>query len=137
MKKRRRQNSHSNPELVRQYRLDNLECEFCGELQDHIHHIWAGAPRVDVISNLTSLCETCHAKMHLQPIQGKIACMAIKLSKDELDKSDLNLAARQHVEGWLSSDKVQLACQDNWIFRTLRVLLLRELEVQDGIECLG
>lgn len=98
-----------NDELVIAYKLENPTCELWHHLDgaswdkmrgawrrgkrrrpddlpvDH-HHIFGGhAHRWDIWPNLICVCRPVHDWLHKHPLHGKIACLWVKMTKEELD----------------------------------------------------
>ena len=121
-----------NIRLRAEYMLANGYCELerCGESPVDPHHICAGNPKVDNVSNLIAVCRKHHDWcQHEEPILGKLLCWERKLEKGELVESEVDRALRQRVRGWLDSDKVKLRCEGTKYEET-RMWILESLDMK-------
>lgn len=123
---------HEDAELRHKYLNDNPLCELCKH-NDSIepHHICAGRPKVDAISNLIATCRGCHDEAQPDPVISKLRCWEIKLAKDEFIEAEVDLALRMRVRGWLDLDRVKLVVADTeW--EDVRLHLAEHLEFRRG-----
>lgn len=107
MRRRSRTNSRNNEDLALrdEYRDANPRCEFprsvcrCSGDASDVHHIFH-AVRVDVWSNLISLCRDAHDWCHKHGVDGKLICLGVKAAKGEIDEAELMRASVKGLDWW-------------------------------------
>jgi 5-methylcytosine-specific restriction endonuclease McrA len=121
--KRRRTRHRDTPESLatrKQYSLDNPTCELsrlmmsCGEIRgsytsdrSEIHHIVGASGRVDVVSNLITLCPAIHRWVESEVIVGRLWCLYAKSRKNEINADEFHRCSSQLLAGWLENHRAE------------------------------
>jgi hypothetical protein len=66
-----------------------------------VHHIVGGAGRIDVVSNIITLCPVIHRWVEANPVEGRCWCLYVKWLKNEIDASEFRKCSGYFLTGWL------------------------------------
>lgn len=119
MKRTRKTPRHQNPELRREYREANPECEWgyhfptlhysIGSPVDmrrvmapEVNHIWSRS-HGDDWSGLITLSKYAHDWFHANLTAGRILCMLVKCEKGESDIEFWSKASGKRIVSWVES----------------------------------
>ena len=105
-----------NIDLRRDYASQFPRCELCptinklvgfrcnGERGVEAHHVVGGTGgRWDVVPNLIMVCRPVHDWGHKHPREFRIACLAVKLAKNEFDRDVMKQVSGVFMDGWLAN----------------------------------
>jgi len=122
---------NDRPEIRAEYRKANPDCELSGLLwmlgivresrtSDtlEIHHVIGGSGRRDAVGNLVTVNRPVHRWLEANVADGRIACLAVKAVKGEVDPDEYRELTGQYLSGWLACHPPQDKRLDA-IWRTL------------------
>jgi len=136
---RRHRDTRHSLSIRSKYRSDNAHCELSAMLKHNglieyidegrveIHHIVGGSGRVDLVSNLIALSPYVHRLVEQMPIVGRIACLIIKASKNEIEPLEYQKCSGQRLLGWLANHESDVP---GWMIEMYDELMLIVEEIE-------
>lgn len=122
MKKRAKRHRDTPASLAvrKQYAEDNPDCELTpllfgfGDIRGsyisdraEIHHVVGASGRIDVVSNLITLCPAIHRWVESEVIVGRLWCIYSKSLKREINADEYKQCSGYHLAGWLSQHRAE------------------------------
>ena len=111
---------NDRPDIRAEYRRANPDCELSGLLwmlgivresrtsdTIEVHHLIGGSGRKDTVQNLVTVNRVVHRWLEANVADGRIACLAIKAVKGEVNAQEFRELSGQYLSGWLANHPPQ------------------------------